>query len=207
MGGSTRWPRTTSSATGSGQYLLLADLYHTDLLDEWKSRNLNDTRYIAKYLRGYLERELAPAAEHRTPFVFPVKGGLTSRFRRTWLNRSTWGGDEKGELRQATTLHHAVDAVVIANISPATAQIAEDNLRLNRILKNSRGIETPEYRAQLERSLQTLEQFYHVPRARGEACLKRQNRITALIANLNIEVDIRFGVPAKPPTPTPTAAW
>ncbi|OUP26129.1 type II CRISPR RNA-guided endonuclease Cas9 [Faecalibacterium sp. An192] len=183
------------------QYLLLADLYHTDLLDEWKSRNLNDTRYIAKYLRGYLERELAPAPEHRTPFVFPVKGGLTSRFRRTWLNRSTWGGDEKSELRESTTLHHAVDAVVIANISPATAQIAEDNLRLNRILKNSRGIERPEYRAQLERSLQTLEQFYHVPRTRGEACLKRQNRITALIANLNIEVDIRFGVPGQTTDP------
>lgn len=183
------------------QYLLLEDLHKTDLLDEWKSRNLNDTRYIAKYLRGYLERELAPAAEHRTPFVFPVKGGLTSRFRRIWLDRKTWGGDEKSELREATTLHHAVDAVVIANISPATALIAEDNLRLNRILKNSRGAETPEYCAQLERSLQTLEQHYHIPRARAEAYLKRQNRITALIPNLNIEVNIRFGTPGEETDP------
>lgn len=179
------------------QYLLLEHLGNSELLDEWKTRNLNDTRYIAKYLRGYLERELAPAAEHRTPFVFPVKGGLTSRFRRVWLDRETWGGDEKGQLRETTTLHHAVDAVVIANITPATALIAEDNLRLNRILKSSHGVETAEYCAQLERSLQTLEQYYHIPRAKAQAYLKRKNRITALIPTLNIEVNIRFGSPGE----------
>lgn len=179
------------------QYLLLDQLENSQLLDEWKSRNLNDTRYIAKYLRGYLERELAPAAEHRTPFVFSVKGGLTSRFRRVWLDKETWGGENKENLRDITTLHHAADAVVIANISPATALIAEDNMRLNRILKNDRGRQTPEYCAQLERSLQTLEQYYHIPRAKAEAYLKRQNRISARIANLNIEVNIRFGKPGE----------
>lgn len=181
------------------QYLLLENLYNQDLLNEWKTRNLNDTRYIAKYLRGYLERELAPAETHRTPFVFPVKGGLTSRFRKIWLNRKTWGTEDKDPLRDETTLHHAVDAVVIANIAPATAQIAEDNLRLNRILRANRGMETAEYRAMLERSIETLEKFYHLPRAKAEAYLRRQNRIAALIGDLNIEVDVRFGTPGKEP--------
>lgn len=184
------------------RYLLLDTLSNADLLSEWKSRNLNDTRYIAKYLRGYLEQTLQPAQEHRKPFVFPVKGGLTSRFRRVWLNKTTWGTDEKDKLRQQTTLHHAVDAVVIANIAPATAQIAEDNMRLNRILKASKGLETQEYRAMLERSVQTLQQFYGIPKQKAEQYLTRKNRITALIERLNDEVDARFGAPLEEVDPT-----
>lgn len=183
------------------RYLLLPDLRDSGLLDEWKTRNLNDTRYIAKYLRGYLERELAPAENHRNPFVYPVKGGLTSRFRRTWLSRDTWGTQEKDPLREQTTLHHAADAVVLANISPATAQIAEDNMRLNRILKANHGMESEEYRVMLERSLDTLEKFYHLPREKARKYLKRQNRIAALIDALNLEVDVRFGRPGEETDP------
>lgn len=179
------------------QYLLLPDLRNQELLNEWKTRNLNDTRYIAKYLRGYLERELASAPEHRTPFVFPVKGGLTSRFRKVWLNRKSWGLDDKDQLRKQTTLHHAVDAVVIANITPATAQIAEDNMRLNRILKASHGVATTEYMQMLEKSLQTLQDYYHIPRGLAEKYLKRQDRMTALLPDLNVEVEVRFGVPGQ----------
>lgn len=176
------------------QYLLLADLKDSNLLNEWKTRNLNDTRYIAKYLKGYLERELAPAQVHRTPFVFPVKGGLTSRFRRIWLDSKTWGENEKEKLRGKTTLHHAVDAVVIANLTPATAQIAEDNFRLNRIWKAGHG-ETPEYSAMLEKSIDTLEKYYHIPRDKAEAYLRRKNRIVAPVSQLNLEVNLRFGMP------------
>lgn len=183
------------------QYLLLPNLENRELLTEWKTRNLNDTRYIAKYLRGYLERELAPAEAHRTPFVFPVKGGLTSRLRKMWLNRSTWGRDDKDELRNQTTLHHAVDAVVIANIAPATAQIVEDNIRLNRMLRASHGVETEEYRKMLLRSLQTLEAFYHIPRPIAEQYLKRQGRMTSLLPALNVEVDVRFGAPGETCSP------
>lgn len=174
------------------QYLLLRDFGDTELLSEWKSRNLNDTRYMAKYLVGYLSRNLQFAPAPREPRVFAVKGSLTSHFRRIWLNKDTWGKDEKDATRAQTNLHHAVDAVVIANISRATAQIAEDNMRLNRILRASHGEETPEYRAQLKTSLETLQKYYGVPFAEGEKYLRRKGRISAILANLNVEVDFRF---------------
>ena len=189
------------------QYLLLPDLHESGLLDEWKTRNINDTRYIAKYLRGYLERNLKPAAEHRSQFVFPVKGGLTSRFRRRWLNDKTWGRKDKDELRSLTTLHHAVDAVIIANLTPATAFIAEANFRLHRVYKMAGHRKNAEYWDLYNKDLDTLTTYFHYPRALAERSLDSERGgpdgldITALIERLHEEVDVRFGEPGQDPDP------
>ena len=189
------------------QYLLLPDLHESGLLDEWKTRNINDTRYIAKYLRGYLERNLKPAAEHRSQFVFPVKGGLTSRFRRRWLNDKTWVRKDKDELRSLTTLHHAVDAVIIANLTPATAFIAEANFRLHRVYKMAGHRKNAEYWDLYNKDLDTLTTYFHYPRALAERSLDSERGgpdgldITALIERLHEEVDVRFGEPGQDPDP------
>ncbi|MCC3352091.1 hypothetical protein [Ruminococcus albus] len=76
----------------------------------WRSRNLNDTRYICKYLVNYLRKNLRFDRSYESSDeddlkirdhyrVFPVKSRFTSMFRRWWLNEKTWGRYDKAELK------------------------------------------------------------------------------------------------------------
>lgn len=72
--------------------------------DEWSSSNLNDTRYIAKFIHQYIKEHLYPA-KTGTKRVRAVNGKITSLLRYYW-------GIKK--IRENGDLHHAVDAVVIS---------------------------------------------------------------------------------------------
>ena len=64
------------------KYLTLSNLYgNRDLLSEWKSRNINDTRYITRFLVNYLSANLLFNSD-KAKNVFGVKGIITSRMRR-----------------------------------------------------------------------------------------------------------------------------
>ena len=77
------------------KYLTLSNLYgNRDLLSEWKSRNINDTRYITRFLVNYLSANLLFNSD-KAKNVFGVKGIITSRMRRLWLNKKTWGDEQK----------------------------------------------------------------------------------------------------------------
>ncbi len=165
---------------------------NTELLSEWKSRNLNDTRYITKYLVRYLSETLQFAPGARSTPVFGVKGQLTSSLRRQWLNKQTWGKDEKDATRTETQLHHAVDAVVIAHITPATSMLMENKLRLNRIYYAAGKQKTPEYYQTMEKCINALEDHYHMPRRVSMEILCRKDSCTALHPALGLEVDVRF---------------
>lgn len=174
------------------RYLTLPNLENTELLSEWKSRNLNDTRYITKYLVRYLSETLQFAPGARSTPVFGVKGQLTSSLRRQWLNKQTWGKDEKDATRTETQLHHAVDAVVIAHITPATSMLMENKLRLNRIYYAAGKQKTPEYYQTMEKCINALEDHYHMPRRVSMEILCRKDGCTALHPALGLEVDVRF---------------
>lgn len=66
------------------QYLMTPDIYDEELFEQWKSRNINDTRYIAKYAVNML----SGIQIKNNGSVIPIKGGITSKFRRWWLLRS-----------------------------------------------------------------------------------------------------------------------
>lgn len=66
------------------EYLKTPDIYQDELFDRWKSRNINDTRYIAKYVASIL----SGIKIKNGGSVIAIKGGLTSRFRRWWLVRA-----------------------------------------------------------------------------------------------------------------------
>ncbi len=73
--------------------------------DEFVERQLNDTRYIAREVKKYVEQLRGIAAE-------VTKGGVTHWLRRRWgLNRVL--GNE-GEKNRADNRHHAVDAIIVA---------------------------------------------------------------------------------------------
>lgn len=90
---------------------------------EWKSRNLNDTRYVSRLayniINDYLLLE--PSKVERHMRVRAVKGGITAYVRKMW---------GLAKIREDGDKHHALDAAVIATITPSMERkITEYNKR------------------------------------------------------------------------------
>ncbi len=77
---------------------LLIENYDARKADEWKTRALNDTRYIARELKSHLSDNLSCKIEVRN-------GALTANL------RGSWGFGKK---TRSNDRHHALDAIVIA---------------------------------------------------------------------------------------------
>lgn len=73
----------------------------------FKERNLQDTKYIARFMLNYIQDNLlfAPSATGRKKHVTAVNGTVTSYM------RSRWG---IAKIRANGDLHHAADALVVA---------------------------------------------------------------------------------------------
>lgn len=174
------------------QYLKLEKLYDKEaeeILRDWKSRNINDTRYITKYIIAYIKDNLIFSGRKTTP-VYGIKGSLTSRFRRIWLNEKTWGGEEKN--RDETHLHHAVDAVIIANLTPEYVEIASDNIKLQQIQRRYRSVAHPEYQEYLAACIRKMKNYYGFNEEYARVLLTKTQRVPSYVPNLRDEVDIRF---------------
>lgn len=81
--------------------------------DGFESKDLNDTRYITKYIANYFQLEfdkLAAVDPDKTVKILTVKGQLTANFRRKWLASSPWGLNKP---REITHYHHSVDAMIL----------------------------------------------------------------------------------------------
>lgn len=183
-------------------YLMLESLGDRSLLDEWKSRNLNDTRYIAKYLVNYLKANLRFNTSDELPDdvnikdhsrVFAVKSAFTSRFRRQWLNENTWGRYDKTELKKITYLDHAADAIVIANCRPEYVILAGEKIKLSRIYHNAGKKITPEYTASMENCVDSLYKYYRMDKEKSRKLLRSPSaRIAPIIPGLALETDNRL---------------
>jgi CRISPR-associated endonuclease Csn1 len=95
--------------------LLLKEKFTEEDEKSFKERNLQDTKYIASFLKNYIEDHLlfAPSNTGRKKRVSAVNGAVTSYMRKRW-------GISK--VREDGDLHHAVDALVIACISDSLIQ-------------------------------------------------------------------------------------
>lgn len=177
------------------QYLMLESLHGQkaqDILTEWKSRNINDTRYITRYIVNYLASTLKFAGAEDKKHVYGIKGALTSRLRKRWLNNNTWGSDEKN---RENNLHHAADAVVIANMTPACIEIASDNIKLNQIFKANNKRRNTEYDIYLDKAKRKMEKYYGYTPEYTESLLTKHGRVPSIIRRLAEEVDIRLTDP------------
>ncbi|OGT15264.1 MAG: type II CRISPR RNA-guided endonuclease Cas9 [Gallionellales bacterium RIFCSPHIGHO2_02_FULL_57_16] len=74
----------------------------------FRERNLNDTRYICKFFKNYVEQYLQLHKDSTAKRCVVVSGSLTS------LLRASWGLPTSKEKRAESDRHHAMDAVVIA---------------------------------------------------------------------------------------------
>ncbi|CAG8464554.1 32567_t:CDS:10 [Gigaspora margarita] len=83
-------------------------------LEDFVSRNLNDTRMIATYLKRYVRNELDKKAEYQKTEVQSIKD----------------------QLRSLTPYHHAIDAIVLAHFkSRGYIQLLEDLTKISQKLK------------------------------------------------------------------------
>jgi len=87
--------------------LLLKEHFTEEERKAFKERNLQDTRYISRFLLNYINDNLAfaPSARGRKKRVTAVNGSVTSYMRKFWVIK---------KIREDGDLHHAVDALVIA---------------------------------------------------------------------------------------------
>lgn len=97
---------------------------------EFASRNLNDTRYITRFFQNHIKQHLAFAPEaSATPVLCPA-GGFTS------FIRTRWGLTKN---REASDLHHALDACVIAAASRSLQKRVSDFSRHDELAQLSDG--------------------------------------------------------------------
>ena len=87
---------------------------------EFRERNLNDTRYIARYLQEFLKTYLAFAPSDNKVKVQTRNGAVTSFLRAHWgLLKVRGDGD----------LHHALDATIVACTTPGFVKRVSDYSR------------------------------------------------------------------------------
>lgn len=178
-------------------YLMLETLYSEEgkkMLEGWKTRNLNDTRYISKFLVKYFKENLQFSAEkpdEKRPRVYAVKGAITSSLRRQWLNKNTWGQPDKSNLKNITYFDHAVDAIVIANCLPAYVEIAAENRKLRDIYYDAGKKRTDEYNKSLENCVSTLLKFYGMNPDTSRKLLGKVDETPSLLPNIRFEVEYR----------------
>ena len=72
---------------------------------EWKSRNLNDTKYICKYISNFINNRLKFKESESKQKVITINGRATAYLRAVWgLSKVRENGDK----------HHALDATIVA---------------------------------------------------------------------------------------------
>lgn len=173
-------------------YLMLATLFGKEakeILTGWKSRNINDTRYITKYVVGLIKNHLQFAGEKAR--VFGIRGHITSRFRKEWLGKNTWGSEEKC---RANYLNHAADAIVLANLSKMDVEIAMDYEKLRQIRRHY-GEMSIQYDHFLNHAAQRIAAFYPITEEAIRKQLVESERTPSYVPNLEKEVDLRLGNP------------
>ena len=95
-----------------GQYRKYFNLLKRELteeeMQEFKERNLNDTKYISRLLFNYIRNSLEFSTSGRKKRVYAVNGRVTAYIRKRW---------GLSKVREAGDKHHAVDASVVACVS------------------------------------------------------------------------------------------
>ena len=126
---SPRWQTFAAFVEGNKAYRLakrsrlLRKNFGNDDAKEFRERNLNDTRYICKFFKNYVERYLqlkVGAGETATKRCVVLSGQLTS------FLRARWG---LIKVRADNDRHHALDAAVVAACSHSMVKRLADYAR------------------------------------------------------------------------------
>ncbi|MDK9726326.1 MAG: type II CRISPR RNA-guided endonuclease Cas9 [Sterolibacteriaceae bacterium MAG5] len=105
--------------------------------EEFRDRNLNDTRYICRFFKNYVERhlKLAVGADGTTAKRCVLLNGQTTAFL-----RARWG---LLKVRSDSDRHHALDAAVVAACSHGMVKRLGDYARTKELAKVQDGFPDP----------------------------------------------------------------
>lgn len=96
---------TTYKNNGKKRQNLLITKFDENKSNDFIERNLNDTRYISKFMYNYISNNLKFADSPSKKKVFNINGAATATLRHQW-------GLEKN--REESDKHHAQDAIIVA---------------------------------------------------------------------------------------------
>lgn len=123
---SPRWRTFAAFVEGNKAYRLakrsrlLRKNFGNDEAKEFRERNLNDTRYVCKFFKNYVERYLQLAEGSESKRCVVLSGQLTS------FLRARWG---LVKVRSDNDRHHAIDAAVVAACSHGMVKRLADYAR------------------------------------------------------------------------------
>lgn len=123
---SERWRRYAAWVEGNKAYRLakrtrlLRKNFGAEEAEDFRERNLNDTRYICKFFKNYVERYLKLADGSESKRCVVLSGQLTA------FLRARWG---LMKIRSDSDRHHALDAVVVAACSHGMVKRLSDYSR------------------------------------------------------------------------------
>jgi CRISPR-associated endonuclease Csn1 len=138
---SERWRRFVAYVEGNKAYRLakrtrlLRKNFGEDEAREFRERNLNDTRYICKFFKNYVERYLKLADDSESKRCVVLSGQLTA------FLRARWG---LLKLRGDSDRHHAMDACVVAACSHSMVKRLSDYARRKELDQVRDGFVDPE---------------------------------------------------------------
>ena len=136
---SDSWKRFLALVNNSGfsavkkQHILMKEIDE----EGFKQRNLNDTRYITRFLCNWVENNI-PLLGKGVKRVFAPQGKITA------LLRSNWG---IRKVREDNDRHHAIDAIVVACTTVSIQQRITNyvkNSEINRKIKRQNYLKFPE---------------------------------------------------------------
>ena len=139
-----RWRNYAAWVNGNKSYRmakrnrLLRKNYGAEEASGFKDRNLNDTRYICKFFKNYVEKhlQLAPRADgNANKRCVVVNGQLTA------FLRARWG---LSKVRSESDRHHALDAAVVAACSHGMVKALADYARNKEVAYLREGFPDPE---------------------------------------------------------------
>lgn len=109
---------------------LLKKDFGEDEAQSFRDRNLNDTRYICRFFKNYVERHLKLADDSAAKRCVVVSGQLTA------FLRARWG---LVKVRSDSDRHHALDAAVVAACSHGMVKRLSDYSRRKELEKVREG--------------------------------------------------------------------
>ncbi len=136
-----RWRKFKASVENNKSYRqakrnrLLRKNYGPDEAQGFKDRNLNDTRYICRFFKNYVEQYLQLAEDSEAKRCVVVNGQITA------FLRARWG---LLKIREESDRHHALDAAVVAACSHSMVKRLADHARRKELEFLREGFPDPE---------------------------------------------------------------
>ncbi|MDR1451540.1 MAG: type II CRISPR RNA-guided endonuclease Cas9 [Helicobacteraceae bacterium] len=124
--GGSEWWHTFEAYFKNNKNLNAEKRYHLlckdfkDRAKEFSKRNLNDTRYICRFFKNYVERFLQLSDQSDADRAVVISGALTAFLRRKWRLEKERGENDR---------HHALDAAVVAACSQSMVKRLSDYAR------------------------------------------------------------------------------